>query len=122
MDLQHFIKESIVQISKGIIDANKEVMEHGGAVNPRDVTFNKSGEGPYGYYAEDQKNSFRRAIEKIDFDVVVSVAQGTETEGGIGLKVGSFGLGSSGKTEKENTSESRIKFSLPILLPVAEQK
>jgi hypothetical protein len=117
MNLQQFIKETLVQITHGIIEADEAVAPTGAAVNPRDVVHNKRGEGPYGYYAEDAKGQFRRAIESIDFDVVVTVTEGTETKGGIGIHVGAVGLGSAGKSGKENSSESRIRFSVPLLIP-----
>lgn len=117
MNLQQFIKETIVQISHGIVDADKAVASTGAAVNPRDVAHNKSGEGPYGYYAEDKKGQYRRSVQSIDFDVVVTVSKDTETKGGIGIHVGAIALGSSGKSGKEDSSESRIRFSIPLLIP-----
>jgi hypothetical protein len=117
MNLQQFIKETLVQITQGIVDADQAVSETGAAVNPRDVVHNKTGEGPYGYYAEDRKGHYRRTVQSIEFDVVVTVTEGTETKGGIGIHVGAIGLGSSGKSDKENSSESRIRFSVPLLIP-----
>lgn len=117
MNLQQFIKESLVQITNGIVEADAAVAATGAAVNPRDVVYNKRGDGPYGYYAEDEKGTYRRAVESIDFDVVVTVSEGTETKGGIGIHVGIVGVGSAGKSGKESSSESRLKFSVPLLIP-----
>ncbi|WP_397384350.1 hypothetical protein [Prosthecobacter sp.] len=117
MNLQQFIKETLVQIAHGINEADEAVAGIGAAVNPRDVVFDGKDDRPYGYYAEDKKGQFRRAVQSINFDVVVTVAEGTETKGGIGIHVGAIGLGSAGKSEKGQTSESRIKFSVPLLIP-----
>jgi len=121
MDLKEFITQTLSQIAEGIADADESVSKFGGAVNPRDVIANKTGEGPYGYYAEDSKGSYRRGVESIDFDVVVSVEEGKETKGGIGIHVGAIGLGSAGKSDHSNSSESRIKFRVPMLFPISKK-
>jgi len=117
MNLQQFIKETLVQITQGIVEADEAVAAIGAAVNPKDVVHNNQSSGPYGYYAEDKRGNYRRAVEAIEFDVVVIVKEGTETKGGIGIQVGMIGVGSAGKTDKGSSSESRIKFSVPMLIP-----
>lgn len=120
MNLQQFIKETLIQIAGGIREADEAVAGNGAAVNPRDVVHNKSGEGPYGYYAEDSKGSYRRPVQSVEFDVVVTASEETETKGGIGIHVGAIGLGSAGKSGRDSSSESRIKFAVPILLPCSK--
>lgn len=117
MNLKDFIKETLSQIAEGIAEADEQVSKSGGAVNPSNVNSNKSGEGPYGFYAEDKKGSYRRGVESIEFDVVVTIAEGKETKGGIGIHVGAIGIGSAGKSDHSNSSESRIKFRVPMLFP-----
>lgn len=117
MNLRDFIRETLSEIADGVAEADEKVAARGGAVNPRDVVANKSGEGPYGYYAEDKKGTYRRAVESIEFDVVVSAAEGKETKGGIAIHVGAIGVGSAGKSDQSSSSQSRIKFRIPMLLP-----
>jgi hypothetical protein len=119
MDLQVFIRETIAQIAKGITEADAAIKECGGAVNPRDVATNKSGEGPYGVYVHDRKGQHYRPIESIAFDVVVAVSEEKETKGGIGIHVGAIGVGSAGKSGSGSGSESRIQFRIPVMLPVS---
>lgn len=66
----------------------------------------------------------RRSGERVsllEFDIALTVSQATETKGGIAVVVGFLGLGSQGKTEKTNDSLSRVKFSVPIVLPPNEK-
>ncbi len=59
-------------------------------------------------------------INSIEFDVAVTVTEGSETKAGAGITVAGIGIGGHGKTELTNTSVSRIKFSVPVRLPAAE--
>ena len=117
MNLQQFVKETVVQIVNGMVEADAAVADSGAAVNPKDVACNDSAHGPYGYYASDSNGSYRRAVQSIKFDVVVTTNEGSETKGGIGIQVGVIGLGSAGKSDKGSGSESRIQFSVPLLIP-----
>jgi len=74
----------------------------------------------YGYLVTDNAKNYRQVVQSISFDVAVSVAQGTETKGGVGLVVGPVALGSQGKSDASNTSMSRIQFRIPMVLPANE--
>jgi hypothetical protein len=117
MNLRDFIRETLTEIADGVAEADEKVAARGGAVNPRNVVTNKSGEGPYGFCIEDRKAKYHPAVESIEFDVVVSAAEGKETKGGIGVHVGAIGIGSAGKSDQASSSQSRIKFRIPMLLP-----
>jgi hypothetical protein len=117
MDLRNFIKETLVQIAQGIDDASKALDGSTAIVNPRSVAgaHGTNDTKVYGYLAEDKE--YRKAVQAINFDVAISVAQGTETKGGVGLVVGPVVLGSQGKSDASNTSHSRIQFTVPMVLP-----
>jgi hypothetical protein len=120
MNLEQFIAESLVQIAHGIEQANKNLGGSSAKVNPKGIaTGGTDTERIYGYLAEDAPDDFRKIVESIDFDVAVYATEGTETKGGIGIMVGTIGLGSQGKSEAGHSSESRIKFRVPMLLPRA---
>jgi hypothetical protein len=123
MNIQQFIKEAIVQIAKGIEDAEKELKQTAAIVNPRYVATSKA-EAVYGYMIsekEKDREKYRAAVQTVEFDVAVYAAESTETRGGIGLMVGTIGLGTQGATEKGNRSESRIRFSIPVAFPFSEK-
>ena len=120
MDLKEFVAQTISQIVNGVIEADSRLSESGAAVNPPNVTTSSQENGPYGFYAgslERSERKFRPHVQEVEFDVVINASKGTETKGGIGTQVGSIGLGSSGKSENETSSESRVRFSVPLLMP-----
>ena len=124
MDLKRFIKETLVQIAQGIEDADEALKGSSAIINPRNVTGASSGTDDskvYGYVVDEKQGTYRQAVQSINFDVAVSVAQGTETKGGVGLMVGAIALGSHGKSDASNSSQSRIQFKVPMVLPIRKQ-
>lgn len=120
MDLKEFVKETIVQISNGIEEANSELKESEAMVNPIYVQLNSNDAQGYGRTKErdpDCENPDSNLLQKVDFDVAVSVEAGKQGSAGAKLSIASIGIGAEGKTESSNKSESRIKFSLPVVFP-----
>ena len=72
----------------------------------------------YGFL--DTQTKFFKAVQKVEFDVAVTASTGTATKGGIGIMVGAIGLGSQGKSEAQDSSISRIKFLVPMVLPMED--
>ena len=120
MDLKDFVKESIVQIAKGIEEANTELSDLDAMVNPRYVRSHSDSSQPYGRTKERDsnfKNPDSRVIEKVEFDVAVVAESGQQGSAGAKLSIASIGIGTEGKKESSNKSESRIKFSIPVVYP-----
>ena len=107
MKLKDFIAESLNEIIDGVIEAQKHYSANGGVINSPDVI------GPS--VGTDRHTGV--VAQLVDFDVAVTAAEETETKGGIGVFVGPIGLGSQGKSDSANSSVSRIKFSIPVILP-----
>jgi hypothetical protein len=58
-------------------------------------------------------------IEKVEFDVAVTESSAKERSGEGGIEVLSLGkLGGKRKTRTEQSAVNRIRFSVPIILPV----
>ncbi|SFK45002.1 trypco2 family protein [Rhodanobacter glycinis] len=123
MDLRNFIREALVQIAQGIDDASAELKDSTAIVNPANVvgTGGSSDAKVYGYLTNDRPESVRLAVQRVDFDVAVVATTGTETKGGIGILVGSIGLGGQGKSDTSSSSQSRIQFSVPMVLPASRK-
>lgn len=123
MDLKDFVKESLVQISKGIVEANLELQEVGAIINPLHVIVNSDNSQAYGRTGTSQsyhKNS--RVVEKVEFDVAVVAEEGTQTKAGIKLSVATLGLNAGGQSNASDRSESRIKFTIPVVFPGVESE
>lgn len=123
MNLKEFIKETITEISSAITECNNELSSNGTIVNPRNVFGAAHGsEKIYGYMAKptEEKNN-RRPVHLVNFDVAVTATDKTGKKGGIGIAVGSIGLGAQGKSEAENVSFSKLTFSIPVALPIGNE-
>ena len=106
MNLQEFIKTALVEIVAGVTEAREEISEHGATVGSDPV------------YGETLlTDSQGRRVSSVDFDIALAEGSGTETSGGIGVFLGAVGIGTQAASHGEASSHSRIKFSVPIVLP-----
>lgn len=120
MELKDFVKETIVQIAKGIEEASTELSDSDVMVNPIYVTMHSENAQSYGRtttHTDADEEAHSRVIQKLEFDIAVSVESGQQGSVGAKLSIASIGIGADGKTESSKKSESRIKFSVPVVLP-----
>jgi hypothetical protein len=114
VDLREFITQTLTQIASGVRDAQATARSVGAEVNPHITTT----------WPEASKHGFLNASERfasiVQFDVALTVTEGTNTKGGIGVFAGAINLGSSGQSQNEQSTVSRIKFTVPIVLPANE--
>jgi hypothetical protein len=121
MELQYFLSETLKQIIKGIQDAQEFVDKEGrGAkVNPRGITaLNRDESGqkqPHDIHT-------KLPIERVEFDVAITASDSVEKSGGGGLRVWALNVGGQAGTSSENTTISRIRFGVPIVLPDPQVK
>jgi len=121
IQLQDFIRETLVQIANGINEANLTLANTNATVNPPFILSDPKNPKLYGYLVDDPEDnayeSTRQHVDLIDFDVAVHASEGKQTKGGIGIAVATIGLGAGGRSDSSVSSESRIKFSIPMVLP-----
>ena len=114
MELNVFVSESLKNIIDGVRDAQEYASEVDAKINP---VVNSADRDRF-------RNSVRtndgtgRIVQDVHFDVLVTVTEGKATKGGIGVFAGAIGIGTQGQSEAENSSMSRIKFSVPVIFPV----
>ena len=114
MELKEFISETIQQISLGVKDAMDKCSELDVIVNP-DITIGSDGD----YYVPENKNTaMQRRVQILDIAVTVTNASETSGGGKIGVSIFGANINSSGKSE--NTNVSRVKFSIPVCLPITK--
>lgn len=116
MDLKDFVKESLVQISSAIIEANEALEGTNAVVNPFNIVTLSGSERAYGR-VNDAYSEKEPVVEVVEFDVAVTTESGTQTGGGIRISVASIGLGAEGKSTGAHSNESRIKFKVPMVYP-----
>lgn len=139
-DLQDFVKEALVQIVKGIADAQNEIKQCGAIVNP--VLAQKKATGDEDIFRRGyrlDKDNLRSAgiletqnggiADIVEFDVAITTskvnAEGEQSsskkDAGFRLKVVSagvdFGSGESKSQEITDSQVSHLKFKIPVLFP-----
>ena len=111
MELKQFISEAITAIVEGVVDAQNKAESLGAFVNPGGLT--RTATSPDTTWDNTDNNIARL----VNFDVAVTVQNGTTTNAKIGVVAGLFNLGATGESEANQTAVSRIQFSVPVLLP-----
>lgn len=113
MELQEFIKTALTEIVAGVAEASKAAREHGGSVGSMML---------YGYLKENKiiTDESSRPVSTVEFDIALAEGISKDTKGGIGVYLGTVGLGSQGASHGEASSHSRIKFSVTVVLPDAK--
>jgi len=118
MDLKDFVTNSLSQIAEGIIGANNALSDTDAIVNPAEIVVNSGNSRAYGRTRSPTlQEDPTRVVEKVEFDVAVTVQEGESTNAGIKVSVMSIGLGASGESSSTSGSQSRIKFTVPMVLP-----
>lgn len=119
MELKKFITDTLVQLSEAVRNAQSELADSQTQVAPYISNYFESATNNPDFIGEDNNGHL---IQNVSFDVAVTVERGTETEGKISIASGILGLGSKGKTIKEDDSVSRIQFVVPVSLGASFQK
>jgi hypothetical protein len=111
--LKDFVKESLLQIIEGVVDAQTEVDKLRAKINPTNISF-YSRSTPTTKVVEDGN-----IPQMIEFDIGVTISDKKATEGkvGIALVIVRLDLSAGGRSSSENIVVNRIKFQVPILFP-----
>ena len=121
MKLQEFVSETLKEIIAGVKEAQAYAGDNGANVNALDSHAQSSEKSQYTHVMVNGKMTIS-PIKEIDFDVAVTSIDTTEQQAGAGIFVAALGIGAKGKSDTSNSSVSRIKFSVPIALPVQSPK
>lgn len=109
MELNEFIKETLLQITQGVKEAQEAVQDHNGIVNPAEV----NGSTMLSTHVEDKK----RLVQVVDFEVGLTATDETNSKKGIGVALGAIKGDAGNNKGSKNTTATKIKFSIPIVLP-----
>lgn len=115
MKLGDFVRETIVEIVRGVSEADAQVKSLAGIVNP--PPRGSQGLSHIGSDPSSPEGGVRR-LETVTFDVAVTVSSETGTRGGIAVVAGFLGAASEGRSSKGLENVSRVKFGVPVALPV----
>ena len=113
VNLQDFVRDSLVQVVAGVKEAATIASESGATVNP-------------GVIARDQDVRAKIGrdwvpVQSIEFDIAVVAAEGTADEGKVGFFVSVVGGTLASKAETSNQITSRLRFTVPVVLPLGSE-
>lgn len=111
MELRDFIKETIENIVDGVTAAQASIKDKGAQINPKRVQFNENG------HFNDLNSGMPRFVE---FDVGLTSVNKSGSSEGIGVFLGTISLGKKNDQGTEHIAVTKIKFSLPLVLPCGD--
>lgn len=114
MELKEFIKETLVQITNGVIEAQDIIKDTGCYINPEG--FHSGEQVRTGY------NKEYRHVQKVKLSIAISVIENNEKKAGLGVVSGILSAGASTKNNDSNSVTNRIEFDIPISLPIMDIK
>jgi hypothetical protein len=117
MELKDFIKSSLIEICQAIEEANKELEDSEAIINPGCIQINSEGSQAYGRQSNKAIHEERKLVQKIDFDVAVYAQEGEKAGGGAKISIASIGFGANAEVSSANKSETRLRFSIPVIYP-----
>jgi len=118
MDLEQFVFETLGQIVTGVEKAqDKYAKLQGSQINPDLHLGRNRGMAPA--ISTDQ---YGAEIERVEFDVALTISESKETGGGGGIKVLSLGADLKHAQIKETNTVSRVRFSVPVAFKVKRPK
>jgi hypothetical protein len=112
MELKDFIKETLTQIIQGVIDSQKFASENNAKINPKNVQLFNKGDKPI--FSDINRDNFAQNVE---FDIAITATEGLDSKGGVGVFLGSLGIGGQVQNFSSNNNINRIRFNIPIFLP-----
>lgn len=115
MELQEFVKETLLQITKGVKEAQEATIEYGAVINPSCYA---SGEE----YNHAVIKNRKYPIQDVEFEVALTATTGEGNKSGIGVAFGAFAIGGNKSTEEKNISVTNIKFSIPAVFPSVDSE
>jgi hypothetical protein len=115
IELRDFISNVLTQLIDGISTAQEYAETKKAIINPVDKF-------PSDFDKMSRTEKEFRLVQIVEFDVAIIVAENKQLVGGIGIIVPELSLGYQGKIDNSKSAVSRIKFSIPIILPTQKQR
>jgi hypothetical protein len=116
IELQEFVSQALIQIIAGVKQAQTTIGKNGGEINPLFRRINPNDTHLIGWSGD--ANIIDVTIAPIEFDLALTTSVGDGTKAGIGVFSGLFGAGVQSQMSNTELQLSRIKFSVPISLPI----
>ena len=116
MELKEFISQSITQIFEGVKNAQSQTKELNGSIAPDKFRVGKEIQ-PHPAIVGFVHNT---PVISVEFDVSVTIQDTSKEKAGAGIFVTVLALGGQLGSESLNSQVSRLRFSVPIILPAPD--
>lgn len=113
MNLEDFVSETLKQIINGVQKAQEFAQAKNACINPVSARMTTSQQ------IQHYDSNTGVPLQNIEFDVGITVTDTNTKQDGSTTSIGSVTVSPQGASESKNSSISRIKFSVPILLPLS---
>lgn len=116
MNLQDFVKTTLVEIINGVKNAREELKDpskEDSLISPVMSGIDGDRQPKGKHYIIDMES----LVHMVDFDVAVTTTETDSVEGKAGISVMGMGFGAQGGTSSQDTSVSRIRFEVPVVYP-----
>ncbi len=117
MNLKDFVSQTLTEIINGTIEAQQQTKDTGSIVNPK----MKPASSFAGNMPSHGVTFDKQVILPVEFDVALTITEDTKATGKAGISVFKTGLGIEASLKDINQTLNRVKFSVPLALPVGEQ-
>ena len=113
MELKEFVAASLLQITTGVHQAQTDLAESGiGArVNPNVMDMGAARQAGMQVYQGSP-------VQNIEFDVAVAVTEGSHSNVGGKASIAVAWLGANKQESGQTSALHRIRFTVPVVLPV----
>jgi len=118
MELKEFVSQSIQQIFEGVKQAQSQTKDINGMIAPSKLRMSDkeipNHQSVIGYY-------HTTPIISIDFDISVTTQDLTQDKTGAGIFVAALGIGGQIGSESFSNQLNKLRFSVPVILPLPEE-
>jgi hypothetical protein len=115
MELKEFVKNTLVQITEGVKEAQDECIKSGGLINPMLET-------PISNSDRFEIKGKYYPTSKVNFSVGLTESDTDGGKRGIGVFLGKLSVGMENTKEVEAQSVTNIEFSVTVVLPYIDRE
>jgi len=115
MQLCDFVAETLRQVMRGVKTGQASCAETGGVVHPVSLTCSTA--NPHELWNPE----LGVVVKQVEFDVAVIATHDTQTKRVVAVVAAVANRGAGGQAAKNTESISRVRFSVPVILPVSEE-
>jgi hypothetical protein len=112
MELREFVRSTLLEIISGVSDAQKALAEEGSTAVVNALASRQD--------IKRYSQRGTRLLEMVEFDVALTVTETTDKGIGGRLSIAAASIGSQRGTSIENSEVSRVRFQVPVVLPMGK--